>query len=91
MASNTTGAPRWHTVLSTPLAVGRNPLCVLVPCHRVVGAGKKLTGYAGGLARKRFLLELEQVVQPPLMLPAVINESGDHHQRRRAVRAVETR
>jgi methylated-DNA-[protein]-cysteine S-methyltransferase len=40
-------------------AVGRNPVCLLVPCHRVVGAGGKLTGYAGGLARKRFLLDLE--------------------------------
>ncbi len=41
-------------------AVGRNPLCVIVPCHRVVGAGGRLTGYAGGLARKKFLLELEE-------------------------------
>jgi len=41
-------------------AVGRNPLCIVVPCHRVVGAGGKLTGYAGGLSRKRFLLDLEQ-------------------------------
>jgi len=41
-------------------AVGRNPLCVIVPCHRVVGADGRLTGYAGGLARKRFLLDLEQ-------------------------------
>jgi methylated-DNA-[protein]-cysteine S-methyltransferase len=40
-------------------AVGRNPVCLLVPCHRVVGAGGKLTGYAGGLTRKRFLLDLE--------------------------------
>jgi methylated-DNA-[protein]-cysteine S-methyltransferase len=40
-------------------AVGRNPLSVLIPCHRVVGRGGKLTGYAGGLARKRHLLELE--------------------------------
>jgi methylated-DNA-[protein]-cysteine S-methyltransferase len=40
--------------------VGRNPLCILVPCHRVVGAGGKLTGYAGGLARKRRLLDLER-------------------------------
>ena len=40
-------------------AVGRNPLSVLVPCHRVVGRGGKLTGYAGGLRRKRFLLDLE--------------------------------
>lgn len=41
-------------------AVGRNPLCIIVPCHRVVGAGGKLTGYAGGIARKRFLLDLER-------------------------------
>lgn len=41
-------------------AVGRNPLCIVVPCHRVVGAGGKLTGYAGGVARKRFLLDLER-------------------------------
>lgn len=41
-------------------AVGHNPLSVLVPCHRIVGRGGKLTGYAGGLARKRQLLELEQ-------------------------------
>jgi methylated-DNA-[protein]-cysteine S-methyltransferase len=41
-------------------AVGRNPLCVLIPCHRVVGSTGKLTGYAGGLYRKRALLELEQ-------------------------------
>jgi methylated-DNA-[protein]-cysteine S-methyltransferase len=40
-------------------AVGRNPVCLLVPCHRVVGAGGKVTGYAGGLTRKRFLLDLE--------------------------------
>jgi len=41
-------------------AVGRNPLCVLVPCHRVVGTDGKLTGYAGGLTRKRYLLDLEE-------------------------------
>jgi methylated-DNA-[protein]-cysteine S-methyltransferase len=40
-------------------AVASNPVCLLVPCHRVVGAGGKLTGYAGGLTRKRFLLDLE--------------------------------
>jgi methylated-DNA-[protein]-cysteine S-methyltransferase len=40
-------------------AVGRNPLSIIVPCHRVVGKDGRLTGYAGGLARKRFLLDLE--------------------------------
>ncbi len=40
-------------------AVGRNPVSLIVPCHRVVGASGDLTGYAGGLARKRALLALE--------------------------------
>jgi AraC family transcriptional regulator, regulatory protein of adaptative response / DNA-3-methyladenine glycosylase II len=41
-------------------AVGRNPISIIVPCHRVVGSGGALTGYAGGLDRKRTLLALEQ-------------------------------
>lgn len=40
-------------------AVGHNPLSIIVPCHRVVGAGGKLIGYAGGLKRKQYLLDLE--------------------------------
>jgi methylated-DNA-[protein]-cysteine S-methyltransferase len=40
-------------------AVGRNPISVLIPCHRVVGADGSLTGYAGGLERKKALLSLE--------------------------------
>ena len=40
-------------------AVGRNPVSLFVPCHRVVGRGGALTGYAGGLPRKRWLLEFE--------------------------------
>jgi methylated-DNA-[protein]-cysteine S-methyltransferase len=40
-------------------AVGRNPLCIVIPCHRVIGSTGKLTGYAGGIGRKRTLLELE--------------------------------
>lgn len=40
-------------------AVGRNPVSLMVPCHRVLGAGGALTGYAGGVERKRALLELE--------------------------------
>lgn len=40
-------------------AVGRNPLSILIPCHRVVGQNGSLTGYAGGLDRKSALLELE--------------------------------
>jgi methylated-DNA-[protein]-cysteine S-methyltransferase len=41
-------------------AVGKNPVSVIVPCHRVVGSDGALTGYAGGLDRKRSLLLLEQ-------------------------------
>ena len=40
-------------------ANGRNPVSIIVPCHRVVGQGGSLTGYAGGLERKRMLLDLE--------------------------------
>jgi methylated-DNA-[protein]-cysteine S-methyltransferase len=43
-------------------AVGRNPVGVIVPCHRVVGSDGSLTGYAGGLERKRALLHLEGVL-----------------------------
>ena len=41
------------------LANGRNPISIVVPCHRVVGANGSLTGYGGGVARKRALLDLE--------------------------------
>ncbi len=41
-------------------AVGKNPVSLLIPCHRVVGSNGKLTGYAGGLDVKRFLLEHEK-------------------------------
>jgi len=52
-------------------AVGRNPLSVIVPCHRVVGKDGKLTGYAGGLERKRFLLELESPAAVPAAEPTL--------------------
>ena len=42
--------------------VGANPLSILIPCHRVVGSAGQLTGYAGGLKRKRHLLELEGAI-----------------------------
>jgi methylated-DNA-[protein]-cysteine S-methyltransferase len=44
------------------LANGKNPISIIVPCHRVVGSDGSLTGYGGGLDRKRFLLALEQRV-----------------------------
>ena len=51
------GNPR--AVRAVGLANGRNPLSIIVPCHRVIGANGTLTGYGGGLERKRFLLALE--------------------------------
>lgn len=44
-------------------AIGRNPLAIVVPCHRVIGASGALTGFAGGLDRKRALLEHEGVLR----------------------------
>ena len=41
-------------------AVGHNPISIIIPCHRVIGSNGKLTGYAGGLDKKEYLLKLEQ-------------------------------
>ena len=46
-------------VRAVGLANGKNPIAIVIPCHRVIGANGKLTGYAGGLHRKATLLELE--------------------------------
>lgn len=51
------GDPR--TVRAVGAANGSNPVSIVVPCHRVVGGDGSLTGYAGGVERKRFLLDLE--------------------------------
>lgn len=51
-------------------AVGHNPISIIVPCHRVVGAGGSLTGYAGGVEKKQRLLELEGVEMDGLFIPA---------------------
>ena len=55
------------------LANGRNPVAVIVPCHRVIGADGTLTGYGGGLERKRLLLDLEAqaAAQRQLQLPCL--------------------
>ncbi|MGW1668709.1 methylated-DNA--[protein]-cysteine S-methyltransferase [Streptomyces sp. NPDC002324] len=55
------GAPR-AAVRAVGGAIGANPLLILRPCHRVIGANGTLTGYAGGLGRKRLLLGLEGVL-----------------------------
>ena len=47
-------------------ANGRNPIPIIIPCHRVIGSDGSLTGYAGGLDKKRWLLQHEGVLQPEL-------------------------
>jgi len=51
-------------------AVGRNPISIIVPCHRVVGANGSLTGYSGGVSAKRKLLEWEGADMSKLFVPA---------------------
>ena len=55
------GTPR--AVRAVGLANGKNPVSIVVPCHRVVGKGGSLTGYGGGLTRKQQLLDLERAVR----------------------------
>jgi len=55
-----TGNPRAARAIGT--VMNRNPIPIVLPCHRVVGAGGKLTGYAGGLERKELLLRLEGAI-----------------------------
>lgn len=50
------------------LANGKNPISVIVPCHRVIGANGGLTGYGGGLARKQWLLDFERGTQQPVLV-----------------------
>jgi methylated-DNA-[protein]-cysteine S-methyltransferase len=58
------GAPR--AVRAVGAANGANPIAIVVPCHRVIGSGGRLTGYGGGLPLKRRLLELEGAATPCL-------------------------
>ncbi len=51
-------------VRAVGLANGKNPVSIIVPCHRVIGANGSLTGYGGGLDRKRYLLDLESGQRP---------------------------
>lgn len=52
-------------VRASASANGKNPIAILIPCHRVIGSDGSLTGYAGGLGRKKFLLELERGRRSP--------------------------
>ncbi len=54
-----------NAVRAVGLANGANPIAIIIPCHRVIGADGSLTGYGGGVERKRTLLELEGVAAQP--------------------------
>lgn len=58
---------RPDAVRAVGAANGRNPISIIAPCHRVVGSGGALTGFAGGLAAKRYLLALEGRARPDLL------------------------
>jgi methylated-DNA-[protein]-cysteine S-methyltransferase len=57
------GTTDWRAAVDAGAAVGANPIAIIVPCHRVLGAGGDLKGYAWGLHRKRWLLEHEKAVE----------------------------
>lgn len=61
------GSPRGYRAVG--MANHRNPIPILIPCHRVVGSDGSLTGYAGGVAKKQLLLELEGVDMAGLYVP----------------------
>jgi methylated-DNA-[protein]-cysteine S-methyltransferase len=59
------GPEAGHTLArAVGLANNRNPISIIVPCHRVIGADGNLVGYGGGLPAKRYLLDLESAAQP---------------------------
>lgn len=58
-------------------AVGRNPISILIPCHRVVGANGSLTGYAGGIERKIKLLRLEGGYKETFFVPPAVEIKGE--------------
>ena len=49
----------WSSARAVGVANARNPIAIIIPCHRIIGAGGDLTGYAGGLDRKKWLLDME--------------------------------
>lgn len=59
-------------------AVGRNPISIIIPCHRVVGKDGNLTGYAGGIDKKIKLLEIEKVNMDHFFLPKQCNLKGEN-------------
>ncbi len=71
----------WQRARAIGGANGRNPVAVIVPCHRVIGADGSLTGYGGGLQRKQALLDLERRTVEGSGLPAVRADGVRAHER----------
>lgn len=59
--ANTLGDPK--VIRAAASANGRNPIAIIIPCHRIIGSDGSLTGYAGGLHRKKWLLEHESPIK----------------------------
>ena len=59
--ANTLGDPK--VIRAAASANGRNPIAIIIPCHRIIGSDGSLTGYAGGLDRKKWLLEHESPIK----------------------------
>jgi len=70
---------RPESIRAAGAATGRNPLSIIVPCHRIVGADGALTGYAGGLARKRALLALENAAVAIASVPRAASAAAFAH------------
>jgi len=66
-----------QAVRAAGTATGRNPITIIVPCHRIVGSDGSLTGYAGGLDRKRALRELEDGARSLFATPPIMHKSAD--------------
>ncbi|HVB93372.1 MAG TPA: methylated-DNA--[protein]-cysteine S-methyltransferase [Acidimicrobiales bacterium] len=64
----------WTLARAVGTAVGHNPIGVIIPCHRVIGADGSLTGYAGGLERKAMLLDLER--PPPVVEQTLFEQAS---------------
>ena len=72
-------AGRPECIRAAGAATGRNPLSIVIPCHRIVAANGALTGYAGGLARKRALLALENGAVAAVAVPRVAGAAALAH------------
>ena len=70
---------RPESIRAAGAATGRNPLSIIVPCHRIVGADGALNGYAGGLARKRALLALENAAVAIASVPRATSAAAFAH------------